>query len=174
MTESLEDVPAFDPKKGALVGSNGEDYVIISAEALRRIERHEAMMFGSGSSVIWYNSGKSVGKVDGARLAPWLQKMDIMEFASRVRDLYSREGWGFIEFGVVNLNSGEFHFTVRNSPLVRRVTAKEPRCWFVKGFVEGLVSEILGTEVTATETDCQAVNGDHCSFKLSWEASRRL
>ena len=39
----------------------------------------------------------------------------------------------------------------------------------MRGFVEGLTSELLGTETTANEVSCEAVNGDHCEFRLSWE-----
>jgi predicted hydrocarbon binding protein len=162
--------PKFDPVKGELVGGRGEDYIVISAEALRRINQHEEAMLGTGSFVIWYNAGKAVGHVDGEKYAPLMQSMDIQEFASLLRDSYSRFGWGYIEYGDVDPNSGELLFTVQNSPLVRGVVSKEPRCWFVRGFVEGLISELLGAEVTAVEKECQAVNRKYYSFRLSWNA----
>ncbi|HZW84949.1 MAG TPA: 4-vinyl reductase, partial [Nitrososphaerales archaeon] len=58
-----------------------------------------------------------------------------------------------------------------NSPLVRGVTAKEPRCWFVRGFAEGLISEILRTEVVAVETECMAAGASHCDFRIRWTES---
>lgn len=173
MTKSplvADDMPSFDEKRGELVGPEGEDYVIISAEALRRINKHEEEMFGSGADVIWYNSGKEVGRTDGRRFAVLMEKMEINEFADRIKDIYSRFGWGYVEYGNVDPDSGELVFTVRNSPLVRGLTSQKPRCWFVKGFVEGLVSALLGTEVTAVETKCEAVNRDHCEFKMSWKS----
>jgi bacteriochlorophyll 4-vinyl reductase len=170
LAEHSEGLPVFDEKLGELVGKGGEDYVVIAAEALRRINRQEEAMFGSGSFVIWYNSGKATGKIDGHRLAPLMKTMDINDFASYMRETYSRRGWGYVEYGDIDLNSGELIFTVKNSPLVRGVVAKEPRCWFVRGFVEGLISELLDTEVIAHETKCQAVHGDYCEFRLSWQS----
>ena len=170
MPEFKDAMPAFDAKLGELVGPNGEDYVIISAEALRRINTHEELMFGSGSFVIWYNAGRAVGKIDGERFAPLMQTMELEKFATYLQDIYSRYGWGYVEYKALDPESGELLFTVRNSPLVRGLRSKQPRCWFVRGFVEGLISEILDLEVTAVETTCQAVNGDHCDFRLGWKA----
>jgi predicted hydrocarbon binding protein len=162
-------MPVFDEKTGELIGPGGEDYVIISAEALRRINRQEELMFGSGSFVIWYNSGKAVGRTDGHRFAPLAQEMEIPEIAVYLRDFYSKYGWGYIEFQNVDADKGEVVFTVKNSPLVKGIESAEPRCWFVRGFVEGLVSELLGTEAVATEVRCQAMfNSDHCEFRIRW------
>jgi predicted hydrocarbon binding protein len=163
-------MPTFDEKLGELVGPSGEDYVIISAEALRRINNHEQLMFGSGSFVIWYNAGRAVGRIDGERFAPLMKTMELGEFASRLKNIYARYGWGFVEYKYLDPQSGELLFTVRNSPLARGIRSREPRCWFVRGFVEGLVSALLEIEVTAVETSCQAVNGDHCDFRLGWKA----
>jgi predicted hydrocarbon binding protein len=166
---NMDDLPKFDEERGELVGSMGEDYVIISAEALRRINKHEELMLGSGSFVVWYNSGKAVGKTDGEKFKRLIETMDIESFAAHLKSIYARYGWGFVQYGEVDPASGELLFTVRNSPLVRGISAKEPRCWFVRGFVEGLIGSILGAEVTAVEVACQAVNGDHCEFRLAWK-----
>src|SRR5215467_8324018 len=155
-------MPTFDEHTGGLVGPGGEDYVIISAEALRRINKQEELMFGSGSFVIWYNAGKQVGRQDGKRLAPMTSTMELQDFAGHLRDTYSMYGWGFIEVGKVDLKTGEIAFRVTNSPLVRGLLSREPRCWFVRGFAEGLVSEIIGAEVVATELQCQAQGERYC------------
>ena len=170
MSTEFDGMPAFDEGRGELVGSNGEDYVVISAEALRRINKQEEMMLGTGSWVIWYNSGKSVGKTDGQKYAPLMQTMDVDKVANYLRQTYARYGWGSVVFGGIDLKSGELVFTVSNSPLVRGIKSREPQCWFVRGFVEGLTSELLGSECTAMEVACQAVNGDHCEFRLRWNS----
>lgn len=169
MSNRFDNMPQFDEEKGELVDSRGEDYVVMSAEALRRINKQEELMLGTGSSVIWYNSGKAVGKTDGEKYAGLMKTMEVQDMAEYLKETYSRYGWGFVTFGGIDMNSGQLIFTVRNSPLVRGIRGKEPRCWFVRGFVEGLVSEILGTEVTALEVACQAVNGNHCEFRLVWD-----
>lgn len=173
MSESYDNMPSFDEEKGELVGSNGEDYVVISAEALRRINKQEELMLGTGSFVIWYNAGKAVGRTDGQKYAPLVQTMDLNKVADYLRETYSRYGWGSVQFDGVVLEKGEMSFTVRNSPLIRGIRSREPRCWFVRGFVEGLTSELIGTECTAVEIACEAVNRDHCEFKLTWEFIER-
>ena len=170
MTRAYDSMPTFDEKTGELVGTNGEDYVVISAEALRRINKQEEMTLGSGSHLIWYNAGKAVGRNDGHKYAPLMQTMEINLLADYLRETYTRYGWGSVEFHGIDLDSGQLMFTVRNSPLARGVTGTEPRCWFVRGFVEGLTSELMGTECVAVETACQTVNRSHCEFKLRWDA----
>ncbi|HZW84640.1 MAG TPA: hypothetical protein VFE91_01895, partial [Nitrososphaerales archaeon] len=100
----------YDEKRGELLGTGGEDYVMISAEALRKINKQEQLMLGSGSFVIWYNSGRAVGQEDGKRFAPLMDTMEIDKFAGYLRDTYSRYGWGQIEYGDVDLKSGELLF----------------------------------------------------------------
>jgi predicted hydrocarbon binding protein len=170
MSATHDSMPAFDEKTGELVGSDGEDYVVISAEALRRINRQEEMMLGSGSHVIWYNAGRAVGRNDGLKYAPLMKTMGIDQVADYLKETYTRYGWGSVTFKGIEIDSGELLFTVRNSPLARGLRSTEPRCWFVRGFVEGLTSELLGTECAAYETACQTVNKTHCEYKLRWDA----
>ncbi len=173
MSSEFDAMPAYDEKSGELVDGGGEDYVLISAEALRRINREEEAMLGSGSFVIWYNAGKAVGRTDGRRYAELMGTMEIQAVADYLRETYTRRGWGEVKFGGIDLTSGVLLFSVRNSPLARGITAKEPRCWFVRGFVEGLTSELLGTECIAAEVACQTVNGRQCEFRLRWETDAR-
>jgi predicted hydrocarbon binding protein len=170
MSNGYDSMPAFHEESGELLGSDGEDYVVLSAEALRRINRQEEATLGSGSHVIWYNAGKAVGKKDGQKYAHLMKTMEVQDLADYLKETYTRYGWGSVWFAGVDVASGELLFTVRNSPLARGIRSKEPRCWFVRGFVEGLTSELLGTECIAAETACQTVNGRQCEFRLSWDS----
>jgi len=159
----------FDPRRGEIVDSLGEDWVMISGEALRRIYANDVTMLGTGANVIWYNSGRAVGKKDGEKYASSLERMGLDELAAKISSSYASLGWGKIEIGKVDLENSEIVFTMKNSPMVRGITDKNPRCWYVRGFVEGLASTILGMEAVASESRCEAVNGGYCEFKVSWK-----
>ena len=171
MPDEYDRLPTFDENKGELLGPKGEDYVVLSAEALRNINQEEESILHSGSNVIWYNAGRAVGRSDGKKYAPLMQEMDLDRFASYLKMTYMRYGWGLIEYSITDFDSGMILFTVRDSPLVKGIRSKEPRCWFVKGFAEGLTSELLGVQTVAKEVKCQAVGADRCEFDLSWKAT---
>src|SRR5437870_4231276 len=142
-------------------GSDGKDMIIMSGEALRRIYGSEATILGSGALVIWYNAGKAIGVVDGNKFVSKVSTIGIQDLAKNLSQTYSRMGWGRIECGEFDFQRNELSLRLYNSPMVRGITSKEPTCWFVRGFVEGLASAILGTEVAAAEIACEAVWGDH-------------
>jgi predicted hydrocarbon binding protein len=164
-----EVVPQLDLAKGELRASTGEDWVLISGEALRKIYEMEAAVLQSGAFVIWYNAGKTVGTTEGRKFAELINDIGIDQLAKELSKSYSKLGWGFIKVGEIDLLKNEVGIIMRNSPMVRGVSAKEPRCWYVRGFMEGMISSILGAEATAFELACEAVNGDHCEFKVAWK-----
>ena len=172
MTATYDSLPAFQEQTGELVDASGEDYVVISAEALRRINRQEETTLGTGSHIIWYNAGKAAGSIDGRKYASVTKTMQANEAASYLAQTYSRWGWGSVKIFGMDLEKCEMMLTVKNSPLSRGITSKEPRCWFVRGFFEGLTSELLGVECMAVETACETVNGFRCEFKLTWDFGR--
>lgn len=166
--EDSDVLPKLDAERGELRTSEGEDWVMISGEALRRIYQNDVSVLSTGACVIWYNAGKSVGKTDGAKFAEMVERLGIDELARELSESYAKLGWGRIEVGKIDLVKSELVVTMRNSPMVRGVRDSEPRCWYVRGFMEGIISVILGVEATANEIQCQAANGDRCVFKVAW------
>lgn len=162
-------LPRLDAQRGELRTSKGEDWVMISGEALRRVYQNEVFLLGTGAYVMWYNAGKAVGKTEGVKFAALVEEMGVHELAKELSESYAYLGWGRIEVGNIDLFKNEVTIKMWNSPMVRGVLDKEPRCWYVRGFMEGLVSTILGVETTASEVRCQAVEGDRCEFRVTWK-----
>jgi predicted hydrocarbon binding protein len=162
-------VPRLDAEKGELRVATGEDWVLISGEALRSVYQGEVTMLDTGAFVIWYNAGKAVGRTEGQKFAGMANSMGIDELAQELSKTYSQLGWGRIEIQEIDILKNEVTIIMRNSPMVRGVSDKQPRCWYVRGFMEGIVSALLGVEATAFERSCEAVNRDHCEFKVSWK-----
>jgi predicted hydrocarbon binding protein len=162
-------IPRLDTAKGELRTSAGEDWVLISGEAIRRVYDNEAKMMGTGAHVIWYNAGKAVGKTEGEKFAGLIESVGVDHLADELAKTYSQLGWGMIELRDIDLLKSEVVMIMRNSPMIRGVSAKEPQCWYVRGFMEGIVSSILGVETTVFELTCEAMNHDHCEFKAVWK-----
>jgi len=162
-------IPRLDPERGEMRTARGEDWVLISGDALRRVYENEVKVLGSGAYVMWYNAGKAVGKTDGEKFAALIETIGIDQLAKELSSSYAKLGWGKIEVGDIDLFKNEVKVTMRNSPMVRGTRDNEPRCWYVRGFMEGLISTILGAEATANEMQCQAVNGEKCEFKVTWK-----
>ena len=162
-------VPKLDASKGELRAPSGEDWVLISGEALRRVYESEIAILGTGACVIWYNAGQAVGKTEGKKFAALIEEIGIDQLAQELSSSYSKLGWGTIQVGDIDLARNEVKIIMRNSPMVRGVLGQDSRCWYVRGFMEGIIASILGVEVTAYELTCEAVNGKHCEFKATWK-----
>jgi predicted hydrocarbon binding protein len=167
-------LPTLDSERGELRVANGGDWVMISGEALRRVYENEVTILGTGAFVIWYNAGKAVGKTEGEKFAALVNTMGIDQLAQELGKTYAQLGWGRIEIRDIDLLRNEVTIIMRNSPMVRGIADKEPRCWYVRGFMEGIVSVILGVDATAFEVACEAVNRDHCEFRVSWKMPAEL
>ena len=164
-----EIIPRLDSAKGEMRAASGEDWVLISGEALRRVYESEVSILGTGAFVIWYNAGKTVGRTEGSKFAELISEVGVDQLANELSKTYSKLGWGQIQVGNVDLINSEIKIVMRNSPMVRGIADKEPRCWYVRGFMEGMVSTILGVEANAFEVACEAVNRHHCEFKVNWK-----
>jgi predicted hydrocarbon binding protein len=116
---------------------------------------------------------EDVGKTEGRKFADLINDLGIHHLARELSQSYSKLGWGTIQVGDVDILRNEVKIVMRNSPMVRGVRDKDSRCWYVRGFMEGMVSSILGVEATAFELSCEAVNGDHCEFKVTWKPAEQ-
>ncbi len=165
-----EDVmPSLDASRGELRASSGEDWVLISGEALRRVYESEVSVLGTGAFVIWYNAGKTVGKTEGKKFANLADEVGIDQLAAQLAHTYNKLGWGAIKIEEIDLLHNEARISMHNSPMVRNTVDEEPRCWYVRGYIEGMVSTLLAVEATAYELACEAVNGVKCELKVTWK-----
>ena len=81
----------------------------------------------------------------------------------KVSEIFSQMNWGKIKIDLKKL-----HIVIDNSFEARAIgKSKECSCYFLKGFVAGLLSTILNKDLKAEEVKCKSKGDKYCEFKLS-------
>ena len=159
----------FDPKKGILSATNGNDIVVINWQTLGTVFESMRQMLQTGSDLIWFNSGEHAGEAEGRRRDRLTARLSPREFLRLFTDLYTILGWGKTTFDSLVLKGKSVSILTQSNPLTREVTSERPVCHYIKGFYKGFFAEVFKSDhVTVEETSCEATGADHCEFRIRW------
>jgi predicted hydrocarbon binding protein len=53
---------------------------------------------------------------------------------------------------------------IKNSAVARQITAKEPVCHLIRGYINGVYHSVFGTSAVCAETKCMAKGDPVCEF----------
>jgi hypothetical protein len=91
--------------------------------------------------------------------------MKFEELSSMLEEFFTQGGWGKIQADVDSMRK-EALVTIRNSATARNMTAKEPVCHFVRGFITGISDVMFHCSTECIETKCIAKGDPYCDSKL--------
>ncbi|RLI33475.1 hypothetical protein DRO53_05310, partial [Candidatus Bathyarchaeota archaeon] len=114
---------------------------------------------------IWYLAGKGAGRAM-VKLVRSLERLGSREVAERICRELSRMGWGRFEIAEWAEETENFVFRVYNNPFSRRgaEAPEETGCIYIKGYLEGILEELLGRPVKLKETLCVSKGASYCEF----------
>jgi len=119
--------------------------------------------FSTGAFAIFYDVGRECGIRSCQRLMQRHPgRVGLLEAVAR----YKRdELWGEFRFELDKDGTGEVY--VANCFEARQYgPSKQPVCYFVKGYLEGLLSQAFSRPLRATETACIAKGDRECVFQI--------
>jgi predicted hydrocarbon binding protein len=58
---------------------------------------------------------------------------------------------------------------IHNLVTSRQTKANEPICYFINGYIAGVLSVMFDKHVECTETKCSAKNDGFCEFQANWQ-----
>jgi len=159
----------FDPEKGELAASNGDDVIVINMVALKEVFASVREMLHVGSDLIWYNAGVKAGAAEGNRLKRLVAKIGQEGLLQLMADLYTNLGWGKSTVGDLDMKGRSVTMYTKNNPLVRGVTASRPVCHYIKGFYKGFSTVAFqSNNVAVVELECEAMGAERCKFRILW------
>ncbi|MEM2210972.1 MAG: V4R domain-containing protein [Nitrososphaerales archaeon] len=119
----------------------------------------------SGAAVIFYDMGKGCGKRSVKRfMSKYKDKVKLLNAIAKHKKY---EGWGGVEFKI-DLKKQIGEVIVSNSFEAKQYGASSnPVCYFFKGYLSGVLSEVLERDVNLIEEECIAKGDKVCRFKLT-------
>jgi predicted hydrocarbon binding protein len=142
----------------------GSDCLIIGGAAIRSWGKVTEQVLGSDARVIMVK----VGEFAGEQFADSLLKQDFKpeEIEGALELFLTRGGWGKV-WAKIDVKKQTAVFRIWNSVTARQTNAKEPICYFISGYLAGVLSVIFGKSVECTETKCGAMSDEYCEFQTN-------
>ena len=121
--------------------------------------------FGSGANVIFYEVGRGCGKRSCSRLLKKYPERDrLLKALCRHK---RNEGWGKIKLKL-NMETGKGQIIVYESFEAKQYgRSQEPVCHFLKGYLEGFLSQAYNKPIKIVETACKAQGNPYCQFEAT-------
>jgi predicted hydrocarbon binding protein len=120
--------------------------------------------FGSGAHAIFYEVGKGCGVRSCRRLTQkYKSKGKLLKALTRYKN---NEKWGKIKFNL-NLKTGTGEIIIaENFEAKQYGKSEEPICYFMKGYLEGFLTQAYSKPLKVVEVACMAQGSKACKFKV--------
>ena len=159
-----------DPK-GGVIRLLGHRYGFLRPEVLVNIQKQLEQTVGASTKGFLYLAGERSAEADQGLSGKLLEGLDAkrlsVEAFRRLADALAIIGYGRFELVASDLGSGEYAFTLRNSPIAEAYGAsKKPVCHLLAGFLGGVSRRLLDRDFLCEETACRAQGLEVCRFEL--------
>jgi predicted hydrocarbon binding protein len=144
------------------------DWILLRVEALQGMFEEVNKVLGTGSSLVWYTAGKGAGRSMAKVFQTHVKEGESPSaFFDKFAHSYSRWGWGRIEKTFLREKTGEFIIRIYDNAFAREQHSPMPSCYFIKGYLEGLIETLTGKHATSEETKCMAKGDPYCEFQIT-------
>jgi len=142
----------------------GTQWVLMRIETLHGMMLEVEKVLGTGACLVWYTAGKGAGKSLANLIKKDFENYELKRICNLLIDFYANCGWGKSKI----LWKGEEEMVLRiwNNAFARKDSSKTPSCFFLKGFIEGILKELTQKCVKIEETKCVSKGDAYCEFRL--------
>lgn len=131
-------------------------------ETFAEIRKSLLTTYGKEANSILENAAIHAGERSAhRRLATSHDKQGALAFLTTYK---STQNWGEIIFSEVDFEKKKGSITVNNSFEARKGKSDTPICHFLKGYLEGFLSELLDENIHVDEQKCKSQNNSKCDF----------
>jgi len=136
---------------------DGERTMVIPASVLTTIRAVGEAILGHGVSGIQYLAGEFWGRSVGRTLRTKGVGRDVKEVLRILGDQSFLRGFGRLEIGSLDEETGLAVWRIYNSPFTEGPVIEEAHhCYFLAGFGAGILSVLTGNEVICREKRCKS------------------
>jgi len=144
----------------------GTEWVLIRVETLHGMMEEVEKILGSGAALVWYTAGKGAGRSLAHMIKKTMDTSDLLRVSRFIVGFYGNCGWGRGEIVSWRPEKGEFIFQVWDNVFAKKDSSNTSSCYFLKGFIEGVLEELIGRRVRTEETKCISKGDECCEFSI--------
>jgi predicted hydrocarbon binding protein len=163
----------YNPEQGILE-FNGVRYLVIRPETVMGFFKAVTENLGERTGELAFEGGYQGGSASTSAYKTKfnLSNREILEYMC---NMGTQLGWG--KFQIEYDSDERLEISVKNSPYALKEALTEDSengtCHFIRGVLAGLGKTVLGTEVLATEPECEARGDPHCTFVIERAGERK-
>lgn len=147
-----------------LSGLDGERDVMVRAEFFRDMMAKLRREFHSAADVFLYKEGMALGERSMKFYVEKYGQDRIISSLSYFQSMYSALGWARAELVSADIPARRVVLRLYESFECPKENGDKVYSHFLRGFVNGAFSQIMGSEISTKEIMCQARNDPYCEF----------
>lgn len=145
----------------------GKAIIFPIAEFMNFKKQMERTFSFSSTAMMMFLVGKYCGISEYQRVKKAHDLRNAEEALKRVVQIKGDAGWGDIDFSGVDFKAKIGSVKVNNCFEGREYgESGKPVCHFMRGYLSGLLTEALDTDIILLETSCVTLNREHCDFEI--------
>ena len=143
--------------------------VIFGVDSFYNVIRSLQSTFKSGANFVLFEMGKGAGEVRAKALREKFHLIDPKLAITTAIDLATSLGWGNLVLQEFNYNKKRVVIVIHDlfECSALKGFSHEPMGHYMRGACTGLLSVLMDTPMTTTETDCIARGDSYCRFVAS-------
>jgi predicted hydrocarbon binding protein len=150
---------------------NESSVVLMRADSFQRMLQYFTQTFGSSGLTMIYSMGMANGKYETSQMrdelrnleAPVTKKLLLEKTLWRLTSM----GWGGFKLEKLDSITGEAHIEIKNNPFSLNCDSQENGgCYFIQGFIAGVVSDVLDEDLTYGSPRCSHGENGSCLLQL--------
>lgn len=144
----------------------GARWILMRVETLHGMMREVEKVLGTGACLVWYTAGKGAGKSLASLIKKEFENYNLKGISQFLTKFYNRCGWGRSE--VISWRKQQSNIVLRvwNNAFAEKGSSKTPSCFFLKGFIEGILQELTSKCAKVEETRCISKGDEYCEFQI--------
>jgi len=143
---------------------DGDRDIIIRAEFFRDMMAKLRREFHSAADVFLYKEGMALGERSTSYYLEKYGKDRILSSLSYYQSIYSALGWARAELVSADIEGRRAVLRLYESFECPKEKGDKVYSHFLRGFINGSFSQLVGVETSAKEVMCQAKNDPYCEF----------
>ncbi len=158
----LKEVLEFNVDKNEVQAAD-TDWLIMRGGFLRDLLESLKVTAGAEGNIALQKVGKAVGSQFA--LSMFRKELTTDEVPTILSLLLNQGGWGKTEIKA-DFEKKTAVVTIQNCITARNIEAKEPNCFFFRGYFEGLFEKLFNSEMDCVESSCLATGCPGCIFNV--------
>ena len=151
-----------------------QSLLLMKSESFNNIMSYLSQSFGAPGLSMIYSMGHDSGVKEIKQIREEMKKIEKplqkKELVDKALQRMSQMGWGKFDLEELDLITGKIELKIRNNPFSESCAMNDTcGCLFLHGYISGIMTESLESEIACASPRCIDLDDSHCSIRLMRE-----